>query len=287
MRALNPLRRFRPKATCWRRTNYENVLGTSFEIQILAGRDEDAIRAEESARNTVDRLEKVFSQYDSESEFRRWQTTHGIDAPVSHELATVLAEAEAWRGSTRNAFCPTQSPGNDPLWTVDIERRTACRYTDRPASLNAIAKGYIIDRACEAAHGSPGVEEVILNIGGDVRHMGKRMLRAAVANPFTGADNDSIATICIQNRGMATSGSYRRGPHLVDPRSGIACEHIASVSVVADDAMTADVLSTAFSVLAPEESLEIAEALPGVGIFLVLADGVRHSNRIWNDLSEI
>ena len=38
-----------------------------------------------------------------------------------------------------------------PAWRLDPESRTAERLSDCPLSLDAIAKGYIIERACEVA----------------------------------------------------------------------------------------------------------------------------------------
>ena len=42
-----------------------------------------------------------------------------------------------------------------PAWRLDPEAGTAERLTDCPLSLNAIAKGFIVERACDAGRG-PG-----------------------------------------------------------------------------------------------------------------------------------
>ena len=77
---------------------------------------------------------------------------------------------------------------------------------------------------------------------------------------------------------LATSGDYRifferdgrRLPHTIDPRSGYPISNqVASVSVLHTDCMGADALSTALSVLGPEQGLEFAEARALAARFLV------------------
>ena len=52
--------------------NYENVLGTSLEIKIAAADDGQAAKGETTALDEIERLNKVLSGYDLNSEFRRW-----------------------------------------------------------------------------------------------------------------------------------------------------------------------------------------------------------------------
>ena len=60
-----------------------------------------------------------------------------------------------------------------PAWRLDADAGTAEHLTTCPLSLNSIAKGYIIGRACDAAlDRDRGVSGVLLNIGGDVRVVG-------------------------------------------------------------------------------------------------------------------
>jgi thiamine biosynthesis lipoprotein len=54
-----------------------------------------------------------------------------------------------------------------------------------------------------------------------------------------------------------------------------------SASVIARDCAEADALSTAFSVLAPEESVALSDSLGGVGCLLVRQDGTTMTNAEW------
>jgi thiamine biosynthesis lipoprotein len=136
-----------------------------------------------------------------------------------------------------------------------------------------------------------GVSDVVLNVGGDIQHFGRGTVAAGIADPFAPAENaPPTAVVRLSNAALATSGGYRRGftlggrrvSHIVDPRNAQPAERIASASVFAADCATADALSTAFSVLAPQESVALADSL-GVGCLLVERDGTVTTNATWND----
>jgi thiamine biosynthesis lipoprotein len=300
--------------------HYEPVLGTSLELQLVAESDEAAARGERAALDEIDRLEAVFSAYRPESELSRWQATHGVDLPVSPELAGLLEQSELWRARTGGAFDPgveaatrlwrehasRDEPPADaalaelaeriaaPLWSVDRERSTARRLTRLPVTLNAIAKGFIIDAACARAAATEGVGQALVNIGGDLRHAGPRPLVVDIADPFADAENaPPLESIRILGQGLATSGNYRRGfrirgewhSHLIDPRTARPVERVVSASVVAPTAAVADVLATAFSVLDPAESLALADSLPDIACLLVTREGGRAASSAWGRLA--
>ena len=290
--------------------HYEDVLGTSFELQVVATHPDVAQSAEAAVLAEVDRLDRILSGYSATSELAKWQETHGVDVPVSTELADVLEAAEDWREWTGGAFnasavslldLPDDTSSatgvsdrlremDEPLWTVDRAAGAACRRTNLAVSLDALAKGYIIDRAAACARAISGVTEVLVNIGGDLRHHGTRALDVAVTDPRAPAENaPPIAVVKLRGEALATSGGYRRSvmmggrsvSHIIDPRAGRPAEHVLSASVIARDCAEADALSTAFSVLAPEESVALSDSLAGVGCLLVRQDGTTMTNAEW------
>ncbi|MEO5814644.1 MAG: FAD:protein FMN transferase [Gemmatimonadaceae bacterium] len=286
--------------------HYDRVLGTSFELQLVAKHAEAAHRAEHVVLAEVDRLEKSLSGWADTSELSCWQQTRGVEAPVSPELAEVLELGEDWRIWTAGAFNPAAVSFGDllhvsdvsdrldamrqPLWTVDRERGVACRLTLLPVSLDALAKGYIVDRVAACACAVEGVTQVLVNIGGDLRHLGDRAISASVTDPRAPAENAApIATVRLCDEALATSGGYRRGhmvagravSHILDPRTGRPAAEVISASVIAPDCATADALSTAFSVLTPAESVALADSLRGVGCMMVEQDGTITTNDTW------
>ena len=299
----------------------ERVLGTSLELQIRADGEVAARQAETVALAEITRLEAVFSSFSETSELRRWQQTLGVPERLSTELLEVLQAGERWRAHTEDAFHPgtealtrqwrlaaergklpseaelqrLTAELTEPLWRVDMAGLTATRLRDLPINLNAIAKGYIVDRACERAVAQPGVRQALLNLGGDLRVIGPEGVGVGIADPEHDADNaPPLARIRLSNGAVATSGGYRRGvrvgerwhSHLLDARTGWPAEHVASASVVAGNAMDADVLATAFSVLQLEESLALAASLPGVACLLVSQKGEVQRSSSWLDLEQ-
>ena len=298
--------------------HYERILGTSLELQVAATSAGAAQRAEEAVLAEVERLAEVLSGYSETSELTRWQRQRGVIVPVSPDLADVLEAAEAWRIRTGGAFNAAASSIVDllhdgaestrddiarqvamrerarairrTLWTVDRIRSVACCLTDVSFSLDAIAKGYIVDRAALSAQRVAGVTQVLVNIGGDLRHCGTRPITVGIANPAAPAENAPvIATVRLVNEALATSGGYRRGfqmdgafaSHIIDPRTGEPGRRVTSASVIARDCATADALSTAFSVLPPDESVALADSLPDVGCMMVEQDGTITTNANW------
>ena len=136
-----------------------------------------ARQTEERVLAEIDRLAVIFSGYDPKSEFSRWQAAPKIPFKVSPELYDVLQSSERWGAQSGGAFDPRVEvlsrlwdrcsrlgllPTHEETaaakalldctaWRTDPTTHTALRLSDCPISLNGIAKGYIVERACEAA----------------------------------------------------------------------------------------------------------------------------------------
>lgn len=286
----------------------ENVLGTSLQL-LLAAHDRDAAReAERVALEEIDRLTRILSSYSPDSEFAQWQETLESDIAVSDELLEMLEAAESWWRKTNGAFnagasaiaaCLTAgdqvtgvvSRVQEPLWRIDTSRRTARRLVDMSMSLDAIAKGFIVARAGAAVAALSGIADVLLNIGGDIQHFGNGAHQIGITDPRQPAENGAaMSKVRIHNEAIATSGGYRRGfiangvqhSHIIDPRTGHPATGIISASVIAADCATADALSTAFSVLRPDESVDIANGIGGVSCLLLSRDGTLTTNSLWD-----
>lgn len=290
--------------------HHENVMGTSLELRVTADDAEAARWAEDRALREIDRLSAIFSGYDPSSEFSRWQAGPKVAATLSPELFEVLAAAEHWRTLSGGAFDPRvqvltelwsraarrdRPPSAAELaeavavlsqdaWTLEPKTRTGRRLSDQPLSLNAIAKGYIVEKACDAALDKDrGVRGVLLNVGGDMRVQGNTSGPIDIVSPHRDSETaDPLVTIEVPpNHAVATSGNSQRGfridgrwySHILDPRTGAPVERVASATVAAPRSADADALATIFNVLPIEESLRLAATLPGVSCLIVDRDG--------------
>jgi thiamine biosynthesis lipoprotein len=307
-----------PKPLRWQTSHFENVLGTSMEIKLIATSPSDADRAESAALAEIARLNGILSGYDKTSEFSRWAHTHGEAVRISPELHEVLQLWDVWRERTGGALNPAaeaigrvwkkaeaagEMPSADdmadaaaaarePQWRLE-KSGAATRLTDTPLMLNSFTKSYIVERAAAVALHMSGVTGVVLNIGGDLVVRGAAADDINVVDPRADAENsDPLAVLHVGDRAVATSGNYRRGydiagqhfSHIVDPRTGRTAEGILGATVVAPHAVDAGALATAFCVLSPEESRALAESVPGVEYFLVGSNGEQYVSAGWNGL---
>lgn len=133
--------------------------------------------------------------------------------------------------------------------------------------LSGIAKGYAVDAVADVLAAS-GIGHCLVEIGGELVGRGLR----PDGDPWwvdletpPGVDMAPVR-IALHQLAVATSGSYRRGEHTIDPRTGRApANGVVVASVVAADAITADALASwatvSFPDLAALDDLGIAARL--------------------------
>lgn len=148
--------------------------------------------------------------------------------------------------------------------------------------LSAIAKGFGVDKVAEYLE-DVGISGYLVEIGGEMRAAGTKAdgtpWRIGIESPVAG--RRSIQRIIpLRDVSLATSGDYRnyfeengrRFSHTIDPRTGRPIEHqLASVSVIADNCMSADAWATALMVLGPKEGYNWAQER-GLAVLLIIRD---------------
>ncbi len=274
------------------------TMGTTYSIKVVPGKmtlDVETLRREIDA--DLLGINQVLSTYiqDSElSEFNRSEVNQWH--PASSTFLTVLNAARGIYELSQGAFDPSIGPlvnlwGFGPEVTVefptetelqkakdrvdfarlsiDIEGMRLRKSSDMYVDLSAIAKGYGVDRVATLL-ASQGYTDYLVEIGGELRSVGLnaegQAWRIAIEKPQAGT-RTIHGIINVSDMGMATSGDYRnffehngqRYSHTIDPRTGYPVRHsLVSVTVLADDAMTADALATAFMVMGAEEGFVLA-----------------------------
>lgn len=154
-------------------------------------------------------------------------------------------------------------------------------------NFSAIAKGYGCDCVADVLK-CGGVSNYMVEIGGEVVVAGHNpqggKWRISVDKPV---ENDSAVLhesqliLAITDCAVATSGNYRnyrsregkRIGHIVNPLTGQPqSTQVASVTVVADDCMTADAYATACMAMPQQEMLKMIERL-NLTVFVIYKDG--------------
>ena len=150
--------------------------------------------------------------------------------------------------------------------------------------LGAIAKGYVTDKAKDILVEN-GVASAIVSLGGNIYAHGTRVdgepWRVGVQDPLD-ADK-KLGYIEAIDLAVITSGSYERFfeadgklyHHIIDPETGFPADNgLVSVTIVCDNATTADALSTATFVMGMEKSVAFwQESGKYFGIIFVTEDG--------------
>ncbi len=148
---------------------------------------------------------------------------------------------------------------------------------------NAIAQGYSVDVVSDFLR-SKGIENFLVDIGGELYAQGSKPgnipWKVGIERPKDGeAYGENLsATLHLQNRGLATSGNYRKFyikdgvkyAHTIDPHTGYPVQHsLLSATVLAPDAATADAYATAFMVMGVEKAKRILRKHPELDAFLI------------------
>jgi len=173
-------------------------------------------------------------------------------------------------------------------WRLQLDAETQSIY--QPGGiyldLSSVAKGYSVDRLGDFLDGL-GIEAWLVEVGGEMKGKGRKPdgspWRIGIERP--GAASGAVQyvdqlsqVVCLSGRAIATSGDYRRQfaaegmtySHHIDPRSGWPVPHtVASVSVLAEQAIHADPIGTLMTVLGPEQGMAYANER-GLAVMFIL-----------------
>jgi FAD:protein FMN transferase len=152
---------------------------------------------------------------------------------------------------------------------------------------NAIAKGYAADLAGQLLQ-SKGIKTYMVEIGGDLVARGLKpdgtAWRIGLEEPAADMEAPQQWAFLVEmhDKAVATSGNYRkyyekggqRFSHTIDPQTGRPVQHnLLSVSVFADDCMTADAFATAFMVMGFEKARQFVESRNDLQAFFIYSTG--------------
>ena len=159
------------------------------------------------------------------------------------------------------------APGSDHLrWENDT---LSSRSTVTQIDLGGIAKGAILDLTI-ALLKEGGVDNAIINIGGDLAVLGDIHGRAAKIGIRSPIADTPIGWLKVADgETVVTSGDYERFfeyqgqkyQHILDPKSGFPIRHTASVTVIHRDPILADAAATALVVAGMAEFDQTCAAL--------------------------
>jgi thiamine biosynthesis lipoprotein len=229
----------------------EHVMGMPIGVDVLDEGIDPAVLDEVFAWLRF--VDATFSTFRDDSEIARLNAGTLRRADAHPLVRTVLNRCEALHGATAGFFdARAVSPGAvDPTGLV---------------------KGWSIEHAATLLE-TAGARTYALNAGGDVRLLGRpradRGWRVGIQHPLR---RDRVAAVLELDGGaVATSGTYERGAHIVDPHSGAAPRGVLSVTVVGPDLGSADAYATAAFAMGRDGAAWTA-GLDGYEAMTILAD---------------
>lgn len=294
------------------------IMGTFARIRLVCKSEQQGQEALSAARQTIARIDKLMSTYRGDSELSEVNREAG-KKPVRVSLEaydllkmsleysrktggafdiTIAPLLKVWQDAEKQNRPPTADELTKAEELVDFEKLRLSTAKERTVSfaeegmelnVNAIAKGYAVDRVLAALR-RPGIVAALVDIGGEIACFGQRISGEdwliGVQDPFAlSNDNPFIVKprwkIRLRNCAVATSGDYRqyttiegkKYSHIIDPRTGEPIRKLPSVTIIAERSVDADALSTAVSVLGLEEGMKLIESLPNTEALLVGGTG--------------
>ena len=290
-------------------------MGSRFDITVVANNELEGNGYIDMAVAEIQRIEKLISSWDANSETSAINKNAGIQAvKISPELFALIERAIRISELTDGAFDISYA-SMDRIWHFDgsmtkmpSEETIAASVAkvgyknivlDKAAStvflkkegmkigFGAIGKGYAADKA-KALLMSKGVSAGIINASGDMNTWGKQpdgsYWKVAITNPMN--KNKAFALLPIKNGAVVTSGDYEkyvkfngiRYTHIIDPRTGYPAHGIISATVFAPKAELADALATSVFVMGIDVGLDRINQLPQIECIIVDDKGNIHQS---------
>lgn len=168
---------------------------------------------------------------------------------------------------------------------VSVEPPRLRKHSNVRVDLSGIAKGYGTDYVA-SYFDELGMDSYFIEIGGELRIKGTRRDGSSwvpgIEQPVNGAPVvHRVIHTHDESLGVAGSGDYRnyfehngqRYSHEIDPATGRPITHnLAASYVIAENAMRADALATAFMVMGAEASMALAEKIGLAAYFIVKSE---------------
>jgi thiamine biosynthesis lipoprotein len=198
-------------------------------------------------------VEERFSPFKDSSEVCRLNAGQLKPADYSADLRLILELSAQTKAETNGYF--------------DIYQNGRCN----PSGL---VKGWAIYHAANLLK-EQGFKNYYINAGGDIEASGLNSAgqawRVGIANPFN--PQEIVKIVKIDNCGIATSGTYRRGQHIYNPLApGQPLTEIISLTVIGPNVYEADRFATAAFAMG-RTGLDFIETRPGLEAYLIDSNG--------------
>ncbi len=278
------------------------LMGTVCTLKYLSWKPEKAFGQMESMVRILEEAESELSTWKDESFISRLNRLPvGVPMETGPSSIALFLKLRYWSKETQQTFDPTvgkllqayeiKTGGRWPTaraietvqldtgmqyYKLDGNRHRITKTRDIHMDAGSFGKGEALDRI-RRAHGT--ADAWMVDLGGQIlvhgSPTGKSGWPVAIAHPCR--REEAFLYILLKTGSLATSGGSerdrmvgnRRLGHILDPRTGKPAGFKGSVSVWHEQALIADILSTALYVMGPEKGLSWADGRNVAACFLV------------------
>lgn len=294
-----------PRARAYTRSAH--LMGSHFTFTAVSADDSLAWRALRAGLRETQRIDRLFSYWDSTSQVTQINRLAGIrPVVVDQEVLDLIARTLKISALSGGAFDITFASG-DKIYKFDRQAHASLpdsatvRHSVRRIgwqkvqldpvkhtiflpekgmriNLAGILQGYGVRRAQELMK-KMGIAGGLINGSGDVYCWGQQPdgsgWRIAIGDP---ARPQSVSSwLTVSDLAVVTAGNYeqyftvdgRYYGHIINPHTGYPATGLRSVTIICPDVELADALDDAVFVLGPVEGLAFINRLKGVSCTLI------------------
>lgn len=253
----------------------EHVMGmaVSFDVRDGAVREADSpvldlAGALHAATEWLHAVDATWSTYRDDSQITRFARGEIRAEDLSEEMHEVLD------------MCAELSWDSDGAFDIAIPAPNGTQLEP-----SGFVKGWSLERAAELL-ASFGLKNFCINGGGDIVVRGRPSPNSpwilGVRHPTL--DQKTALILHGEDRfAVATSATYERGQHIIDPRTKAPADEVTSVTVVGPDLTWADAYATTIFVMGTEGLLWLHERHPQYAACVFTHDGTVMSTPTFRD----
>ncbi|MEP6617074.1 MAG: FAD:protein FMN transferase [Ginsengibacter sp.] len=283
------------------------LMGNRFAISLVTTDDFYAGECIDAAVSEIQRIEKLLTTFNDESDTNRINEFAGIrPVKVEKEVMDLVKRSIKISEITQGSFDITYGSIDKKLWNFDINmtslpdpvlaRNSVSLISykniivDEDASaiflkekgmrigFGGIGKGYAAEKAKNLLQ-KMGIQSGVVNAAGDLTAWGLqpngKPWTIGIADP--NARTHIFSSINISNMAVATSGNYekfavingKKYSHTIDPKTGYPVSGIKSVTIIAPSAELADALATPVMVMGIQAGLHLVNQLPNTSCIII------------------
>ena len=288
----------------------ESAMGTPINVELWSRSEQQAKTCTQKVMLEMRRIDALMSPYKPESELAVVNAKASHEAvKIGEELFRLIERSIDLSRLSEGAFDITfasigyrydyrksQRPSDQEIKTqldrinyrhiILNKENSTIRFAKQGVriDLGGIAKGYAVDNGIGILKDC-GIKRALISAGGDSRIMGDRKGRPWMTGIRDPRNKDkSVIVIPLSDTAVSTSGDYERyfikdgvrHHHILSPSTGKSVNSTRSVTVLGQDAITTDGLSTTLFVLGAVKGLALAERLEGIDAVIIDATGKIH-----------